>query len=117
MGIIPLTSENFASEVLNSKVPVLVDFWAPWCVPCRTLGPVVISIANEFSGRLKVGQVNVDEHGHLATQYGVMSVPALFLFKDGEPVERIVGFVPKDALLERINATLAEYEYIGAKKA
>ncbi|HHY47854.1 MAG TPA: thioredoxin [Firmicutes bacterium] len=117
MEIVPLTSGNFEAEVLDSRVPVLVDFWAPWCVPCRTLNPIVVSIANGLAGRLKVGQVNVDEYGNLATRYGVMSVPTLILFKEGEPVERIVGVVPGDELLNRINAILAEYEYIGAEKA
>ena len=100
MAEITLTSENFKAEVLESNVPVLVDFWAPWCGPCQMMGPVVQEIADESDGSYKVGKVNVDEQGYLAEQYGVMSIPAFFVFKDGKPAESTVGAQSKDALLE-----------------
>ncbi len=82
MAEITLTSENFKAEVLESKVPVLVDFWATWCGPCQMMGPVVEELANESDGSYKVGKVNVDEQGELAQEYGIMSIPAFFVFKD-----------------------------------
>lgn len=102
MAEVTLTSENFKTEVLDSKVPVLVDFWATWCGPCQMMGPVVEEIANESDGSYKVGKVNVDEQGDLAQQYGIMSIPAFFVFKDGKPVKNTVGAQGKDALLEML---------------
>ena len=100
---IELTSANFEEEVLKSGVPVLVDFWAPWCGPCRMLAPVLAQIAEEKSGVLKVGKVNVDEAAELAAQYGISSIPALLLFKSGQVVAQTVGFMQK-AELERFAA-------------
>lgn len=102
MAEITLTSENFKAEVLESKVPVLVDFWATWCGPCQMMGPVVEELANESDGSYKVGKVNVDEQGDLAQEYGIMSIPAFFVFKDGKVVSSTVGAQGKDALLEMI---------------
>jgi thioredoxin 1 len=100
---IELTSANFEAEVLRSQVPVLVDFWAPWCGPCRMLAPVLAQLAEEKSGMLKVGKVNVDEAAELAAQYGISSIPALLLFKGGQLAAQTVGFMQK-ADLERFAA-------------
>ena len=100
---IELTPANFEEEVLKSDVPVLVDFWAPWCGPCRMLAPILAQIAQEKSGALKVGKVNVDEAVELAAQYGISSIPALLLFKSGQVAAQTVGFMQK-ADLERFAA-------------
>ena len=97
---IELNSANFEAEVLKSDKPVLVDFWAPWCGPCRMLAPILSQIAEEKADVLKVGKVNVDEDADLAAKYGISSIPALFLFKDGKVVAQTVGFMQK-AQLER----------------
>ena len=92
---IELTNENFDAEVLQSELPVLVDFWATWCGPCMMLGPIVAEVAAEYAGRVKVGKVNVDNAPELAARYGIMSIPALLLFRKGEVVRTSVGFVKK----------------------
>lgn len=97
-----LTSENFKSEVLDSDVPVLVDFWATWCGPCQMMGPVVAEIAEEKKGSLKVGKVNVDEQEALAAEYKVMSIPTFILFKDGKPAGQVIGGRGKDDLLKAL---------------
>ena len=98
MSVVTITKENFRTEVLESDKPVLVDFWAAWCGPCRMLSPVVDEIAEE-TGSVKVGKVNVDEQPALAEQFGVASIPTLILFKDGNAVETSVGVRPKAAIL------------------
>ena len=98
MSVVTITKENFRTEVLESDKPVLVDFWASWCGPCRMLSPVVDEIAEEI-GSVKVGKVNVDEQPALAEQFGVASIPTLILFKDGKAVETSVGVRPKAAIL------------------
>lgn len=100
-NVITLTAENFDSEVLQADVPVLVDFWAAWCGPCRMIAPIIDQLADEYAGKIKVGKVNVDEQGQLAQKYGIMSIPTLYFFKDGEAVSQVVGVRPK-AELERI---------------
>ena len=92
---IELTNENFDAEVLQSELPVLVDFWATWCGPCKMLAPTVAEVATEYAGRVKVGKVNVDNAPELAARYGITSIPALLLFNKGEVVRTSVGFVPK----------------------
>ena len=98
MSVITLTAENFETEVLKSDVPVLVDFWASWCGPCKMLTPIVHQIADEAKG-FKVGSVNVDDEQDLAIRYGIQSIPCLIVFKNGEEANRSIGFVPKDRVL------------------
>jgi thioredoxin 1 len=95
----PVDEANFKSEVLDSPLPVLVDFWAPWCGPCRAIAPVIDEIAGELDGKLKVVKMNVDEAQNTAGSFQVMSIPTLVLFKGGQAVERIVGAQPKERLL------------------
>ena len=98
MAEITLTKENFAQEVLSSDKTVLVDFWAPWCGPCRMVAPVVTEIAEAHEGTLKVGKVNVDDEPELAMQYGINSIPSLLVFKGGDVVNRSVGAKPRAAI-------------------
>ncbi|WCJ59840.1 thioredoxin [Fontisphaera persica] len=97
-NLITLTSENFEREVMQSSVPVLVDFWAEWCGPCMRLAPVLEELATEYAGRLKIGKVDVDRHGELAAPYKVMSIPNLVFFKGGKPVQQVVGYKSKAEL-------------------
>ena len=98
MAVVAITLENFEEEVVKSDKPVLVDFWAPWCGPCRMLSPVVDNIADERTD-IKVGKVNVDEQEELAVRFGIMSIPTLIVFKNGEPVKKTMGVQPKAAIL------------------
>ncbi len=100
MEPIVLTMDNFESEVLNSDVPVLVDFWASWCGPCRMLGPVVASVAAQSDGSYKVGKINVDDEEYLAEKFGISSIPALKVFKNGKVVKESVGFIPEESVME-----------------
>ena len=97
-----LTRENFEREVLGSETPVLVDFWAEWCAPCRALGPVVEEIAGDFEGRAVVGKVDVDVEQDLAREYGIRSIPTLLVFRNGEIADRVVGIAPKQRLAEAL---------------
>ena len=92
------TAENFEQEVLKSDKPVLVDFWATWCGPCRMMGPVVEELAKEYEGSVKVGKLDIDENSDIAGQYGVMSVPTFLVFKNGQVAAKVVGAVPKEEL-------------------
>lgn len=103
---VTLTDKNFNEEVINSQTPVLVDFWAVWCGPCKMIGPVIAEIAQEFEGKIKVGKVNVDENQATAARYGIRGIPTLLFFKEGELVNQVVGVQPKAKLVELINKIL-----------
>jgi thioredoxin 1 len=103
-----ITDKNFKEEVLESTLPVLVDFWAPWCGPCRMVAPVVEEIAEKYSGRLKVGKLNVDNNTLIASQFEIMSIPTLIIFKDGKIVKRIVGAVSSSELKAKIDDCLKQ---------
>ena len=98
--LIHLTDNTFEQEVIKSEKPVLVDFWAPWCGPCRAIGPVVEDLAEAYKDRIKVAKLNIDDNPKTATVYGVMSIPTLILYKDGNALDKIVGLVSKDRLEE-----------------
>jgi thioredoxin 1 len=102
-----VTDSTFEQNVINAEQPVLVDFWAEWCGPCKMIAPVLDEIAHELDGKLTIGKLDIDENGDTAMAFGVMSIPTLLLFKGGEPVERIVGFQQKAQLMRRLQAHLA----------
>lgn len=101
-----VTDANFDSEVLKSDTPVLVDFWAPWCGPCRMVAPVVEELADEYAGKVKFVKLNTDDNVRTASQYGIRSIPTLLVFKAGQPVGQIIGFRPKGDLKKRLDAAL-----------
>ena len=104
--VLELTSASFEAEVLKSSEPVLVDFWAPWCGPCRMVAPVVEEIAQQYEGKVKVVKLNTDENPQIASQYGIRSIPTLMVFKDGEKKEMVVGAVPKTTLANTLEKHL-----------
>ncbi|MCL2773760.1 MAG: thioredoxin [Oscillospiraceae bacterium] len=106
MSVITITKNNFESEVMRSDKPVLIDFWAEWCGPCRMVAPVVEQIAGEVPA-LKVGKLNVDEQSEIAGRYGIRSIPTLMIFKNGKPVKQIVGAQPKISIMNAINSVLS----------
>ncbi|KAA3662377.1 MAG: thioredoxin [Calditrichaeota bacterium] len=98
-----ITDNNFEQEVLKSDKPVLVDFWAEWCGPCKMIGPIIEELAGEYSDSIKIGKLNVDEHGAIAGNYGIRSIPTLLIFKDGEIADTIIGAVPKAELKRHLD--------------
>jgi thioredoxin 1 len=104
--LVHLTDQNFESEVIKSDKPVLVDFWAEWCAPCRMVAPVVEQINEDYAGEIKVGKLDVDSSPVISAQLGVMSIPTLILFRDGKALQRMVGFQPKPSLKSKIDAAL-----------
>lgn len=102
MAVITITSDNFQSEVTESNIPVLLDFWASWCGPCRMVSPIVEELAGELEGKVKVGKVNVDEEGSLAAEYGVMSIPTLVVIENGEVKATCIGARPKDDIRKQL---------------
>ncbi|MSR32672.1 MAG: thioredoxin [Gemmataceae bacterium] len=108
-NVITLTSENWQSEVTQSPVPVLVDFWAAWCGPCRALGPTIEKLADQFAGKAKIGKLNTDDHQDIAIRYGISSIPAILIFKGGEePVDRTVGVRPEAEFVRMLNRQLEQ---------
>ncbi len=103
MAELEITKNNFTDEVMNSDIPVLLDFWATWCGPCRMISPIVKELAEEYSGKLKVGKVNVDEEAELASAFGITSIPTIVLIKNGKTVSSSIGFMTKDQLVKMIN--------------
>jgi thioredoxin 1 len=102
------SESNFQAEVLSSPTPVAVDFWAVWCPPCRITGPIIDELSSEIDeSKLKIGKVNVDDNQHLSTEYRVLSIPTVIVFKDGKEVDRFVGAMPKEAFLEKFKPHLA----------
>jgi len=106
MKPIEITDNNFETEVLKSKSPVLIDFWAVWCGPCKIIAPVVEEIANEYEGKLKVGKLDVDNNPQTSVKYGIRSIPTLLLFKDGVVVDTIIGAIPKSQIVQRLQTVL-----------
>jgi thioredoxin 1 len=98
--------ENFATEVLASEVPVVVDLWAPWCGPCKMLGPIVEEVAKEYEGKVAFGKLNVDENPQTASKYGINSIPTIFFVKNGEVVDTQIGLIPKESLIAKIDTLL-----------
>jgi len=105
---VELTDDNFEQEVIKSEIPVLVDFWATWCGPCRMVGPIVDELAKEYAGKLKVGKLNVDSNGKTSIKYGIMSIPSLLFFKKGQVVDQMVGAAPKNSFVEKLNRILID---------
>jgi thioredoxin 1 len=106
MALVHITDDNFEKEVLESTEPVLIDFWAVWCGPCRMIAPVVEELASEYEGKAKIGKLDVDSNPMVASKYGIRSIPTLLIFKDGKVVEQIVGAVPKQKLVSALESQI-----------
>ena len=107
-NIITVDQDSFQKAVLDSQKPVLVDFWAPWCGPCRAVAPVVEELARDYNGKVGFAKLNVDEAPFVASKYGVMSIPTIIVFKDGKPVQHAIGYQPKDQLKKLLDGALAK---------
>ncbi len=103
---VEVNENNFQQEVLESSIPVLVDLWAPWCMPCRMISPIVEELGNDNQGKLKVCKLNTDENQNIAARYGIQGIPTLLFFKDGQEVDRIVGVTPKPIIQQKLDAIL-----------
>ena len=103
---INLTEKNFKQEVLDSNIPVMIDFWAEWCGPCKMIAPLIEELAKEYSGKIKVCKLNVDDASQLAAQYSIFSIPTLLIFKNGKPIEQLIGAQSKKAISEKLNSVL-----------
>ena len=104
-NLFEFTDSNFENEALKADGPVLVDFWAPWCGPCRMVGPIIEELATNYSGRVKIGKLNTDDNPNVASRYGIMSIPTVLLFKNGQIVDRVVGAVPKKVFEKMLDKT------------
>jgi thioredoxin 1 len=107
VGVLEVTDANFDQEVLKSEQPVLVDFWAAWCGPCKMIAPAVENLAASYAGKLKVAKVNVDQNGATPSRYGIRGIPALLFFKGGKVADQIVGYVPQEAIEEKVQKLIA----------
>jgi len=108
LGVLEVNDANFDQEVLNSELPVLVDFWAVWCGPCKAIAPIVDSVATAYAGKLKVAKVNVDQNGATPSRYGIRGIPALLFFKGGKVADQIIGYVPQDVIEEKVQRLIAQ---------
>src|SRR5579863_1057222 len=108
VGVLEVNDANFDEEVLKSEQPVLVDFWAIWCGPCKAIAPIVDGLAATYAGKLKVAKVNVDQNGATPSRYGIRGIPALLFFKDGKVADQIVGYVPQDVIEQKVQRLLAQ---------
>lgn len=106
MAVIDISDSNFEQEVLKNDTPVVVDFWAPWCMPCRIVSPLIDELAKEYEGKIKVGKINVDENSDTASSYGIMSIPTVVVFKAGQPQKTIIGAQPKEVYKKNIEEML-----------
>ncbi|GBD91497.1 thioredoxin-1 [bacterium BMS3Abin04] len=106
MSLVTITDDNFEKEVLKSDIPVIIDFWAEWCSPCRLIAPIMDELAEEFNGKIKVGKLDVDSNQQTAIKYGVRSIPTVLMLKDGEVKEVVIGAVPKAMFVDKINSLL-----------
>ena len=105
---IEITDDNFQEEVLNSDIPVLVDFWADWCQPCKMIAPSVAQVADEYDGKIKVGKLDVDSNPRTSTALNIRGIPALLIFNEGKPIDQIIGAVPKSIIKKKLDEALAE---------
>jgi len=106
MSLLHLTDSNFKKEVLESELPVLVDFWAPWCGPCKMIAPIIEDLAKEFDKKIRIGKINIDENPKIATHYGIMSIPTIVFFKKGKVMEQIVGVLSKSKFKRKLEENL-----------
>jgi thioredoxin 1 len=106
LGVVEVSDATFDEEVLKSEQPVLVDFWAVWCGPCKAIAPTVDALATKYAGQLKVAKVNVDQNGATPSRYGIRGIPALLFFKDGKVADQIVGYVPQDVIEEKVQKVI-----------